>query len=236
MSSFSSFKVVQGHECEGELSLPSKITYFGLILLLIGVVCLVVGEVNLGNVKQVEVGTHEYLVWSYALNLTRGETYRVDISGGSWGAAFASGGYTSPQPLNVTITSPGGGITSLQAFYWSEPSSSPNYRVGTPPAIVSVTYLNVDDASLSVDSSSAEIVFTVRQSGTYIVSVPQNGGRFYTSKEAPDYIAFYQYVTANRETYSFLASGGGTAGTLGGVALIVGLFRRPGPKRKRTVQ
>jgi len=216
--------------------LPSKLSYFGLILLLIGVVCLVVGEVNLANVKQVEVGTQQYSVWSYALNLTRGKTYRVDISGNDWGVAFASGGYTSPQPLNVTITSPGGGITSLQAFYWSEPSGSPYYHAGTPPTIVEVTYQNVDDASLTVDSSSSEIVFTVKQSGPYTVGVPQNGGRFYTSKEPPDYIAFYEYVIANRETYSFLASGGGGAGTLGGVALIVGLFRGRGGKRKRTVK
>ncbi len=214
----------------------SKLSYFGLILLLIGVVCLVVGEVNLGNVKQVEVGTQQYLVWRYALNLTRGETYRVDISGGNWGETFARGGYTSPQPLNVTITSPGGGITSLQAFYWSEPSGSPYYRAGTPPTIVDVTYQNVDDASLTVDSSSSEIVFTVKQGGSYTVGVPQNSGRFYTSKEPPDYIAFYEYVIANREIYSLLASGGGVAGTLGGVALIVGLFTGRGVKRKRTVR
>ena len=216
--------------------MQSKLSYFGLILLLIGVSCLVVGEVNLENVKQVEAGTPQYLVWSYALNLTRGETYRVDISGNNWGEVFASGGYTSPQPLNVTITSPEGGVTSLQAFYWSEPSSSPYYHAGTPPTIVSVAYENVDDASLTVDSSSSEIVFTVKQSGPYTVRVPQNGGRFYTSKQPPDYIAFYEYVIANRETYSLLASGGGVAGALGGVALIVGLFRGRGVKRKRTVR
>jgi hypothetical protein len=214
--------------------LPGKLQYFGLILLLIGVVCIAIGEVELGNTRQVEV-SREYSVWTCTYNLTDGETYRVDISGNSWGQPFASGAFTSPQPLNVTITSPGGGVTSLQAFYWGEPSSG-YYRGGTPPTIVEVTYQHVDDTSLTVDSSSSEIRFAVKQSGPYNVSVPQNGGLFYTNKQPPDYISFIEYVTANRETYSVLAAGGGGAATLGGVTAIVSLFRRRGVKRKRTAR
>ncbi len=42
--------------------MPGKLTYIGLILLLIGVVFLAIGEVNLGNVKSVEVGLQD-TVW-----------------------------------------------------------------------------------------------------------------------------------------------------------------------------
>jgi hypothetical protein len=220
---------------EGELQLTSKLRFLALIVIVIGVIWLVIGEVNLANTTQTEVGTRQYDVWSAAVNLTSGSTYRVDISGNNWGAAFASGGFTTAQPLNVTITSPGGGISTLQAFYWGEPSSGMS-RGGTPPTIITVTFLSVDDAGLSAGSSLSEIVFTARQTGLYNVSIPQKGGLFYTSKQPADYIDFYEYVTPNRETYSLITAGGGGAAALGGVAFIVSLFRRQSVKRKRTAK
>jgi hypothetical protein len=202
------------------------------MLLLIGVVCLVIGEVYLANTKQVQVGL-QYSEWSYACNLTAGETYRVYISGDTWGEAFSQAGFTSAQPLNVTISSPEGGVTSLQAFYWGEAATG-EYRSGTPPTIVGVTYQSVDDTGLSVVSSS-DIVFMAKQNGLYNVSVPKNGGLFYTNKQPPDYIAFYHYVTPNRENYSLLAAGGGAVCTIGGVTIIVDRLRGRRVKRRRTV-
>jgi len=221
----------KSHVYEGEFRLPSKLSYLGLTLLLTGVVCLAFGEVNLRNVQAVQIGIQDS-VWSYAYNLTDGRTYGVDIaSSDDWGKPFGSGQFTVEQPVNVTITSPGGGLTTLQAFFYGLPSSSPYYKVGTPPTILYVTYQKVDDMGLTVDASSSQIRFTAKQSGPYNVSVLQQG---LWSKEPPDYIMFYEELAPNKETYTLLASGGGLVGTLGGVTFIVSLFRSRGVKRKRT--
>ena len=228
---FITSRLNKSHVYEGELRLPSKLSYLGLTLLLTGVVCLAVGEVNLRNVQTVQIGTQDS-VWSYAYNLTNGRTYGVDIaSSDDWGKPFGSGQFTKEQPVNVTITSPGGGLTTLQAFYYGLPSSSPYYKVGTPPTILYVTYQRVDDMGLTVDASSSQIRFTAKQSGSYNVSVLQQG---LWSKEPPDYIMFYEEFAPNGETYTLLASGGGLLGTLGGVTFVVSLFRSRGVKRKRT--
>lgn len=206
-----------------------KLSYIGLILLLIGVVCLAVGEVNLGNVKLIQVGVQD-TVWSYTLNLTAGRTYMVDIaSSDDWGLPFGQGAFDSPQPVNVTMTSPGGDVTSLQAFYLGMPSTSPYYRVGTPPTIVDVRYQNVDDTALRVEIPSSEIRFMARQTGPYTVRVLQAG---LWSKQPPDYITFYEEVAPNRETYSLLALGGGAVGTFGGATFVASLFRNRGTKHK----
>jgi hypothetical protein len=220
----------RGHRHDGEFLLRSKLPYFGLVVLLIGAVCIVVGEVNLANVKTVQVGL-QYSVWSYARNLTSGRTYGVDIaSSQDWGVPFASGSFTSAQPVNATITSPEGDVTRLQAFYWGEPATG-YFKMGTPPTIVEVEYLNVDDAGLTVDYFSSQIRFTVKQSGPYTVSVLQEG---LWSKQPPDYILFFEMVAPNRETYTLLASGGGVVGTVGGITFIVSLFRSRDTKRRRT--
>jgi hypothetical protein len=203
-----------------------------LIVILIGVIFLVIGEVNLANSYQTQVNL-QYSAWSDVCNLTNGNTYQIDISGNDWGSGFAASNFANPQPLNVTITSPGGGVTSLQAFYWGEAASG-DYRGGTPPTMISVTYLNVDDSGLTVDPTSPKIVITAKQTGLYNVSVPQNGGLFYTSKQPPDFIAFYVYVIPSKETYSLLTASGGGIAALGGVTFIVSLFRKQPVKRKRT--
>jgi hypothetical protein len=200
------------------------------MVLAIGIVCIGVGEVNLNNVKRVKIG-QEYSVWSYALNLSEGRTYGVDISAtDDWSLPFGRGDFVSPQPVNVTITSPGGGVTALRVFYYSERSTSPYYQVGIPAQIVGVTYENVDDAGLRMDTLSQQIHFTVRQSGPFNVSVVQKS---VWSTEPPDYILFFEIVAQNRETYTFLATGGGIVGALGGATFIVGLFTSRKSKRKR---
>jgi hypothetical protein len=208
-----------------------KLSYFGLTLLLLGIVCVMVGGANMENVKSVEAGHSDVEVWNYACNLTSGNTYWLYIeSNAAWGAAFQSGGFTDAQPVNVTITSPGGGVTSLQAFFLGVSATSPYYRQGIPPAIVSVTYDNVDYNSLSVDTTSGKIRFAVKQSGVYNASVLDEGW----IDTPPDFFIFYKEVPSDSETYTLLTSGGGVVGTFGGVTLVVSIFRKEGVKRKRT--
>jgi hypothetical protein len=210
--------------------LRNKLSYLCLALLTIGIICIAVSEVNLRSVKNVKIG-QEYMVWSSSWNLTRGSTYGVDIVGADdWSLPFGKGDFTSPQPVNLTITSPGGDVTSLQAFYYGLPSTSPYYQIGTPASIVEVTYQNVDDAALMVDRQSTQIRFTVKQTGSYNISVVQQG---LWSQEPPDYILIWEEVAPNKETYTLLATGGGVAGTLGGIAFIASLFRSQNAKHKR---
>jgi len=209
--------------------LPSKLSIFGLILLLIGVICLAIGEISLRNENAVELGRMDS-VWYYAANLTRGNTYGVDVSAGDgWSTPFGSGDFTRAMPVNVTITSPGGGVTSLQAFYWGEPSTSPYYRVGTPAAIVAVVYRNVDTVGLSVDSNSPHIRFMAKQDGLFNVTVLRDG---LWSQEPPDYILFSEEVIPNREAYSLLAAVGGIVCAFGGVTCIISLFKSQNSKRR----
>jgi hypothetical protein len=211
-----------------------KLSYFGLTLLLLGIVCVAVGAVNLQNVKSVDAGNNRTDVgaWYFACNLTRGNTYWVYIeSNAAWGVPFDNGAFTAAQPVNVTITSPGGAVTSLQAFFYSVSSSSQYYHQGTPPAIVDVTYDNADYSSLSVDATSGKIRFSVKESGTYIARVLDEG---WVVNAPPDFFVFYQEVSSNSETYTLLASGGGVLGTFGGVTLVVSIFRKEGARHKRT--
>jgi hypothetical protein len=206
------------------------LSYLGLTVLLIGVVCLAVGEVNLANVKTDTIGTG-YSVWSYACNLTRGNTYGVNIeSGDDWSLPFSSGAYSTPMPVNVSITSPENDTTLLQAFFYGEMRQG-MYNEGTPPSIVTVEYLNVDYAGLTVDYLASEIRFTPHHSGPYAVSVLQPG---LWSTQPPSYILFYELVAPNSETYSLLAAGGGIMGTVGGITFIVTLFKSRGTKHRRT--
>ena len=211
-----------------------KLSYFGLIVLLLGIVCVVVAEANLQNVKSVDVGDNKIpgLAWYYACNLTSGKTYWIYIeSNAAWGAPFSDGSFTSAQPVNVTITSPGGGVTSLQAFFYSIPPSSSEYIEGTPPAIVEVTYENVDSSSLSVNANSPNILFTVEKSGTYTVSVLNEG---WIINSPPDFFVFYEDVSSNIGIYTLLASGGGVLGIIGGVTVVVSIFRKGRARHKST--
>ena len=209
--------------------MPSKLLSFGLILLLIGVICLGIGESNLRNVNSVEV-EHEDTVWSHAANLTYGITYGVDISASDdWSKLWGDGTFTQAMPANVTITSPGGDVTSLKVFYYGERSSTPYYPEGIPATIVAVQYENVDTASLLVDSSSVGIRFMAKQDGPYNVTVLQEG---LWSKEPPDYILFFKEVTPNSETYNLLSAAGGVTCVLGGVTCLVTLFKGRNTRRR----
>lgn len=219
------------HDTEGEGELRGKLPYFGLALLLIGLVCVIVGQIGLRNVKDVEAGQSDELVWYYSCNLTSGNTYRVYIeSNDAWGEAFRTGALNTPQPVNVTITSPGGGTTSLQAFFYSEPPTSPLYHEGTPATVVEVRYQNIDESGLGVASSPAEIRFMAKQNGVFTVRVLEEG---LWSPEPPNFFIVYREVSQDREAYTVLASLGGVLSIIGGVTFIVSLFRRESVKHKK---
>jgi hypothetical protein len=210
-----------------------KLTYFGLTLLLLAIVCIVIGAVNLAKVKSVDVGDNKNqpTTWYFACNLTSGNTYWVYIeANAAWGVPFNDGSFSTAQPVDVTITSPGNGTTSLLAYFYSISTSNPDYREGTPPAIVDVVYENVDSSSLSADLTSGTISFFVEKSGTYTVRVLDEGW----IDTPPDFFVFYEQVPLNSETYTLLASAGGVLGIFGGVTVVVSIFRKGGAKHKRT--
>ena len=205
-----------------------KLSGFGLILLLAGAICLVVGWDNLSNVNVVQVDRAES-VWSGTVNLAHGTTCGIDIQGSDdWGKPFASGDFTEAMPVNITITSPQGGITYLEAYFYGIDPDSPYLTVS--PVIVDVKYQNATDrAGLAVDYSTPHIRFMAKQDGYYNATVQQKG---MWSTEPPDYIAFLEEVTPNREIYSLVAMAGGVFCAVGGIVFIVGVFRNRNVKHK----
>jgi hypothetical protein len=206
----------------------SKLSSFGLILLLVGVICLVVGAYNLSNVDVVQLDRAES-VWSSVVDLTHGNTYGIDIQGSEdWGKPFARGDFTEAMPVNITITSPQGGTTYLEAYFYGLDPDNPYLTV--LPVIVDVKYQNPpDSAGLAIDYSTPRIRFMAKQDGYYNATVQQKG---LWSTLPPDYIAFLEEVTPNRETYSLVTMAGGVFCTVGGIVFIVGLFKNRNVKRK----
>jgi len=139
--------------------------YSGIMLLLVGLTVLIVSA-SLRNVKKVTVKS-ELDSWEVSENLTVGNTYIVDImSSTDWRTDWTDGAYTDPQPVNVTIVSPNGNITKLQAFFLARLSESPLYP-STFPSMVYVEYGEVDSGSIEVDESYPQIRFGVKESGNY---------------------------------------------------------------------
>ncbi len=138
---------------------------FGIIILLTGLTFLIVSA-SLQNVRKVTVKS-ELNSWEVSENLTKGNTYIVDITSTYyWRDNYTAGEYTEPQPIDVLIVSPNRNITKLQAFFYARPSTSP-YYTSTFPSLVFVEYGQVDSDSLEVDESYLKIRFTVKQSGNY---------------------------------------------------------------------
>lgn len=205
--------------------------YLWLSLFLIGVTFLFVCEAFLRNVEQVKIAGTE-ASWELQGNLTSGKTYMLFIvSAEEWGKLFNDGTFTEPQPVNITITSPeGGGVTIFQAFFFGLPSTSSLYQEGTPPAIVNVTYQIVDDSSLQVTASSAEIRFTVKRDGLYVVRVLQ---QLLAARDPPLEMLFYEEVFLNKDVYIFLVLSGGLLCIVGGVMSIWSIFGKGRVKRRR---
>jgi len=197
---------------------------------LIGVVCLIVGSVNLRNLTflSVDVSSGE---WELVGNLIGGRTYVLYIeSSDEWGEPFKNGDFVEAQPVNVTITSPNGGVTKLQAFFYGLPSSSPYYKEGTPPAIVDVTYQLVDNSSLQVDAPSSRIRFNAKRDGNYTARVLEEG---LWAKSPPNDMIFYEEVIPNKDLYTLLVLGGGLSAVGGGVGSVWGGLGKKSVKRTK---
>lgn len=207
-----------------------KLLYFGLSLFLIGVICLVVAESEFKNVRLIPV-IESIGVWEIAGNMTSRKTYVLHIeSGDAWGEPFKNGDFTSPQPVNVTITSPEGGVTKLQAFFFALSVSNPYYQEGEPPTIVEVRYQTVDYSSMQVDASSWRIRFTVKRDGPYTARVLKEG---LWSTQPPNDMIFYEEVFESKDVYALLVLSGGLLCTVGGITSMWGVFAKESAKRKR---
>jgi hypothetical protein len=185
------------------------------------------GAYNLSNVNVVEVDRMES-VWSASVSLTHGTAYGIDIQGSEdWGKPFARGDFTEAMPVNITITSPQGDTTYLQAYFYGLRPDSPYLTV--LPVIVEVRYQNADSAGLAIDYSTPHIRFMAKQDGYYNATVQQKG---MWSTQPPDYITFLEEVIPNRETYSLVAMAGGALCTIGGIVFVVSFFKNRNVKRK----
>jgi hypothetical protein len=213
------------HDCrQGEHHLTSKLSYVALVIIVIGAACLVFAEVKLSDVSVTQLARSDESVWYWTFNLTRGKTYRIDILAGSkWGRDYYAAQFTEPQPVNVTITSVTGGVTSLQAFFYSILPENPYYPEGTPPTIVDVKWQNVDDTNIRAITSAMKILITIKQSGPYTVRVLVEG---LWSEAPPNYFALVEVFTPNSDTYSLMAFGGGIAAMAGGVTYVASVFRK----------
>jgi len=142
-----------------------RILFFaGIIFLLTGLALLVAGSMR--NINKVIVNS-EIDSWEVRGNLTNGDTYIMDVkSSYYWRDNYTSGGYATPQPVDVVITSPDEGETRLQAFFYARVPTSQYYQ-GTFPSLVHIEYETVDSDSIEVDESYPQIRFRARQDGIY---------------------------------------------------------------------
>jgi hypothetical protein len=112
--------------------------------------------------------------WEVSGNLTVGNTYVLYIIPSlTWRDDFDAGGYITPQPVEVVITSPDKTNTTLEAYFYAMiPTSGGNLSVrGAIPSNVNVTYMSVDYDSLSVDYSYPQPRFTVKSGGNYKAAI-----------------------------------------------------------------
>jgi hypothetical protein len=212
--------------------LRRRLLYLGLALFLAGTICLAVGAVNLNNITLTPV-SESLEKWELVGNLKSGTTYVLYIeSGDEWGEPFANGAFVDPQPVNVTLTSPDGGDIRLQAFFYGLAPTSPLYREGTPPTIVSVVYQSTDSSSLDVDtSSSSRIRFTVKKNDNFTARVLEPGSWVTTP---PNYMMFFEEVTLNKQAYTLLVASGGLLAVIGLVTLIFTALAKGKTRRGKT--
>jgi hypothetical protein len=220
-----------GHIIAGRRKLRRNLLYSGLVLFLIGLVFVVLGFSVFGTTSLVPV-SQSYDQWEVVGNLANGKTYEVYIeSNENWSQPFTKGDFTEPMPINVTIVSPGGGLTILQAFIFSFAPTSPMYKEGTPPAVDHVVYQHIDNSSLSVDTSiSSKIRFSVKEAGNYTSRVVEQG---LWSPTPPSYMIFYEEIIATRQAYTMTVSSGGLLSVIGVVTLLWSAFGKERTKRKR---
>jgi hypothetical protein len=165
------------------------IVFFGLVILLAGLGSVIVGSVRNTKLDPVDNTTSS---WEISENLSEGSTYVLDIfSSNQWRDDYTAGGYTTPQPLDMVITSPHGGVTKLQAYFIAWLPGSEWYK-STLPSLAHVEYESVDSDSLDVDESYPQVRFTTREAGNYAARIVAETLNWTTGP--PKEIIIYQVV------------------------------------------
>jgi hypothetical protein len=212
--------------------LRKVLIFVGLMILLAGLVLLAFGSVRSTELEQLNSSINS---WKVSGNLTRGNTYVFDIYGSDkWKDDWSAGGYTTPQPVGVVITSPDGGNTSLTAyFYATAPVSGVNYTVpGSVPTFVQVTYQSVDSNSLSVDTSYLQARFTVKNGGNYTARIIPESINW--TSGPPYEMLFEEEVTENPGSFENLLEGSGLVCLFTGAAVsLLAIRARKGTRIKR---
>jgi hypothetical protein len=190
-----------------------------------------VRDAMMKDVRLEEFARSNYEEWEFSANLTREKTYILEIEyNEEWGKAFTQMGTEAPQPVNVTIISPSGGETKLQAFF-SGVLSTNLYVPVTALEIVNVTYCKVDSDDLQVDEPSWRIRFTVKQEGNYTARVIKEELKW--TEGPPNALMFYEEVPRNTGLYMLLLQVGGPMFFVGAIFSIWGLTITKKSKVKR---
>ncbi|MEM1588843.1 MAG: hypothetical protein QW175_00295 [Candidatus Bathyarchaeia archaeon] len=214
--------------------MQKKVFYVGFTLFIIGAASVIYSEMFVKGVDYKEASVHVYSEWILKCNLTAGKTYMLYIeSAEEWGMDFQKGVYDEPQPVNVTITSPEGGITKVRVMFYGLSESNPLYVEGRPPQIVDVEYFEVDESSLQTIPSTSKILLKTKRDGLYTVTVLREG---LAHSYPPLEMFFYEEIVRNREAYSVLVHSGGVLCIIGVLFSVCGYFRRGKGKIKRKVK
>jgi hypothetical protein len=218
---------------EADLNLRKVLFSFGLIILLVGLIQLGVGSIRTAQLKQLTSTANS---WEVSGNLTAGNTYVLYIySSYKWRDDFDAGEYTTPQPVEVVITSPNRANTTLQAYFYAElPTSESNISVrGALPSNVQVEYRSVDYNDLSVDASYAQPRFAVKSGGMYTAIVVEDNINW--TSGPPENMIFEEEVVENPYSFTNLLQISGVACLATGAVISAGGARtsqKMGIKRK----
>jgi hypothetical protein len=193
-------------------SLRIWIVFFGLVILFAGLGSVVAGSIKGTRLDPVDNVTSS---WEVSENLSKGNTYVLDIfSSYKWRDDYTAGGYTTPQPVDMVIASPYGGLTKLQAYFIAELPET-GYK-STLPSLAHVEYESVDFDSLDVDESYPQVRFTTRQTGNYSARIVAETLNWTTG--APKEIIIY-HVVEYQDSWMIYLQGGGLVGLLTGAVI-----------------
>jgi hypothetical protein len=179
---------------------------------LTGLVVILIGDMGLNNIKLEAIARSENS-WEVTGYLFNDKTYVLRIeSGDEWDKMFTKGKFDVPQPVNVTIVSPSGNLTKLQAFFFGVPSTSP-YVPQAPTTVVEVEYFFIDSNSLKVEEESTLIRFTVKKEGTYTARVIEEELNW--ARGPPLEMIFFKEFVENGDFYMFIRLFGFVIGMVG---------------------
>jgi hypothetical protein len=213
----------------------------GLLILVAGLVLLASGSVRSTKLEQV---ASSFKSWEVSGNLTSGNTYVVDIyASTTWEEDWtAAEGYTTAQPVGVTITLPDGGevanftVANFTAlFNGTVGIREGNYSEPGPVTYVQTVYNSVNSTYLSVGTSTLPVAcFRVLKGGNYTARVINGTLLNIWASGPPAEMLFEEEITLNPSSFTNLLEGSGVACLVTGVVVSVGAFRASkGKKIKR---